>query len=53
MQGVAHLVVDHYGPLCLERGLALVQFGQLGLNGCSLAGEFTPSLCGPTLDVSL
>jgi hypothetical protein len=32
--------VYYYGPLCLERELAVVQFGQLGLNGRSLASEF-------------
>jgi hypothetical protein len=47
------VTVGCYGPLCLEHGLAMVQFSQLVLNGCSLAREFAPSLCGPVLDVSL
>jgi hypothetical protein len=33
--------VGPYGPLCLKRGLVVVQFGQLGFNGRSLTGEFT------------
>jgi hypothetical protein len=39
--------------LCLERGLAVVQFGQLGLNGCSLTDKFTSLLCEPVLGVNL
>jgi hypothetical protein len=47
------LMVGNYGPPSLECGLAVVQFGQLGLNGCSLAGEFTGSLCGLAPGVNL
>jgi hypothetical protein len=47
------LTVDHHGSFYLERGLAVMQFSQLVLNGYSLVGELTPSLCGPTLGVDL
>jgi hypothetical protein len=45
--------VDHYRPLCIERVLAVVQFGQLGFDGRSLTDELTPLLCGPMLSVTL
>jgi hypothetical protein len=34
--------VDHFGLLCLEHGLAVVQFSQLGFNGCSFSSKFAP-----------
>jgi hypothetical protein len=42
-----------YAPLCLERGLVVVQFGQLGLDDRSLTGELISPLCSPTLVVNL
>jgi hypothetical protein len=44
--GCCHLphVVGCCGLLYLDRGFAAVQFGQLGLNGCSVTVEFAPSL---------
>jgi hypothetical protein len=36
--------VNHYGPLYLEHGLAIMQFGQLGIDGRSLDGEFASPL---------
>jgi hypothetical protein len=47
------LTADYHVLLCLERGLAVVQFGQLGLNGCSLTDKFTSLLCEPVLGVNL
>jgi hypothetical protein len=46
-------MVCRYDLPSLERGLAVVQFSQLGLNACSLAGELVLSLHSPTLDVNL
>jgi hypothetical protein len=46
-------MVDHHGPLCLKGRLMPMQFGKLGPNYHSLAGEFASSLCGPALDVGL
>jgi hypothetical protein len=45
--------VDCYGLLCLEHGLAVVQFGQLGFHGRSFTDKFIPTLRGPALGVSL
>jgi hypothetical protein len=45
--------VNHYGPLCLEHGLVVVQFDQLSLNGHSLTDEFTSLLCSPALSGGL
>jgi hypothetical protein len=45
--------VDRYDPLCLMHELAVVYFGQLGLNGRSLVGDFTSPVCGPMLNVCL
>jgi hypothetical protein len=45
--------VNCYAPLCLESGLAVVQFGQLGLDGRSLTSELASPLRGLTLSVNL
>jgi hypothetical protein len=45
--------VDRCGSLLYERGLAMVQLGELGFNGCSLAGELVLPLCGFALDIHL
>jgi hypothetical protein len=47
------LAVDCHDPLHLEHRLALVSFGQLGLNSRSLIDEFAPSSRGPVLGVGL
>jgi hypothetical protein len=30
-------------PICLKRGHTMMQFGQLGLNDCSLTDELAPA----------
>jgi hypothetical protein len=39
--------VDHQDPLCLERGLAMLQLGQLGFNCCLLVVAWAYALCQP------
>jgi hypothetical protein len=45
--------VDCCGPLHLELGVVMLQFGQHGFNGCSLASEFALPLRYPVLNVNL
>jgi hypothetical protein len=45
--------VNHCSILHQECGLVMLQIGQLGFNGCSLAGEFALPLRCPVLNVNL
>jgi hypothetical protein len=53
LSATLRLVIGRNSPPNLEHVFAVVQFSQLGLNGCSLTSEFVLSLCRPTLGVCL